>query len=65
MPKLKDVRNTILLAHASNIDAEEFCLLYDINKSKNPDFPYMCYERFDLDTLEEDIWRATYILKIY
>ncbi|XP_057301777.1 uncharacterized protein LOC130636166 [Hydractinia symbiolongicarpus] len=61
MPKLKDVRNTILLAHASNmINAEEFCLLYDLNKSKNPEFPYTCYGRFNLDTLEEDECKAEF-----
>ena len=55
MPKLKNVRSAILLAHAANlINAEECILLYDINKSKNPDLPYMSYERFDLDRMEED-----------
>ena len=33
------------MAHFENaIDDEEFLLLYDINKSKNPDFPYWNYE---------------------
>ena len=29
----------------------EFVLLYDANRSKNPDFPYWNYERFELDEL--------------
>ena len=38
MPSL---RECLLLAHAQNIlDDEEFVLLYDMNTSKNPDFPY-------------------------
>ena len=38
MPKFRD---TIILAHASHLlNAEEFVLLYDLNKPKNPDLPY-------------------------
>ena len=40
MPKFRD---TILLhlAHDSRlINTDEFVLLYDVNKSKNPDLPY-------------------------
>ena len=29
-------------------------LLYDTNKSSNPDLPYDLYEFFDFDVLEED-----------
>ena len=39
MPKLKTVREQLLIGHAFNVlNDEEFCLLYDANKSKNPDF---------------------------
>ena len=52
MPKFRD---TILLAHASRlINAEEFVLLYDLHKPKNPDLPYTNYERFDLDKMTDD-----------
>ena len=38
MPKFRD---TILLAHASRlINTDEFVLLYDVNKPKNPDLSY-------------------------
>ena len=30
-----------------------FLLLYDVNRSKNPDFPYQNYEHFDLERLDE------------
>ena len=49
MPKFRD---TILLAHASRlINAEEFVLLYDLRKPKNPDlhipFAYICKDLFE------------------
>ena len=41
MPKFRD---TILLAQASRlINTDEFVLLYDGNKPKNPDLPYTNY----------------------
>ena len=41
MPGLKEVREALLLAYSNNyLDDEEFLLLYDMNKSQNPDFPY-------------------------
>ena len=52
MPKFRD---TILLAHASRlINTEEFVLLYDLHKPKNPDLPYTNYECFDLDKMTDD-----------
>lgn len=55
MPKLREIRNCLLLFHDQKlIDDEEFILLYDLNRSKNPDFPYWRYDRFDLDRLSDD-----------
>ena len=55
MSGLREVREALFLAHNENyINDEEFLLLYDINKSKNPDFPYWVYPEFDLDRLTED-----------
>ena len=52
MPKFRD---TILLAHASRLlNAEEFVLLYDLNKLKNPDLPYTNYDHIDLDKMTDD-----------
>ena len=51
MPKFRD---TILLAHASRlIYADEFVLLCDVNKPKNPDLPYTNY---DLHKMTDDAW---------
>lgn len=55
MPKLKTVREVILLAHANRlIDDDECLLLYDLNRSSNLDLRYNNYEKFDLDLLNED-----------
>ena len=35
------------------ISEDEFLVLYDVNTSKNPDFPYKCYGKFDLDEMDE------------
>ena len=52
MPKVGD---TILCSHVSRlINAEQFVLLYDMNKPKSPDIPYSNYEYFDLDKMNDD-----------
>ena len=41
MAIFRKTRKCLLTGYAENlIDEEEFILLYDINTSKNPDFPY-------------------------
>ena len=41
MPGLREIRESILMSYINDeIDDVEFCLLYDENKSFNPDFPY-------------------------
>ena len=55
MSSLKAARNHLLISHFEEvINDEEFLLLYDINKSSNPDLPYDLYEFFDFGVLEED-----------
>ena len=50
MASFRETREALLLAFDQNlINDEEFVLLYDLNRSKNPDYPYWNYERFDLD----------------
>ena len=48
-------RNCIAYAYRKGFIDEiyrrEFVLLYDANRSKNPDFPYWNYERFEIDEL--------------
>ena len=48
MPKLREIRDCLLLGHN-----EEFLFLYNINQSKNPDFPYSVYDSSDLDKLTD------------
>ncbi|XP_074611816.1 uncharacterized protein LOC141866231 [Acropora palmata] len=52
MSNLRETRNCIAYAYRKGfINDREFVLLYDANRSKNPDFPYWNYERFELDGL--------------
>ena len=54
MPYLKDVRDALWTAHADGlISDEDLLLLLDENTSKNPDFCYEKYERFNIDRIEE------------
>ena len=49
MTSFKDARNLLLESYNDGIiDDDEFILLYEGNFSKNPEFPYEDYERFDL-----------------
>ena len=55
MLNLGDLRDCLLLGVEENIlTDEEFILQYDMNASKNPDFPYLQYESFHLDYLCDD-----------
>ena len=61
MPNLRDVRDCLLLGFEENmLTDEELILLYDMNTSKNPDFPYWQYESFDLDDLCDDECKAEF-----
>ena len=47
--------------HAEDmLDEDEFLLLYDINKPKNPEFPYWLYPKFDLENYCEDECKAIF-----
>ena len=61
MPYFRETREALLFAHAEDIiDDEELILLFDINKSQNPDFPYWKYNKFDLDSLCDDECKASF-----
>ena len=61
MATFRKTRECLLTGYAENlIDEEEFILLYDINTSKNPDFPYWTYEKFQLDNLTDDECKAEF-----
>lgn len=42
------------------IEEDEFLLLYNLNKSKNPEFPYQSYNKFDLDLMDEAECKAEF-----
>ena len=54
MAALRVVRELLLLSLCENtIDGIEFLQLYELNKSRKPDFPYWQYAIFNLDELYE------------
>ena len=60
---LREVRNLLLQGYDDGvISDEEFLLLYELNTSKNPDFPYWEYGLFDLDKLSDDECMAEFNL---
>ena len=61
MPKFREAREVLLHCYSENIISdEEFCLLYDINKSKNQDFEYWTYNKLNLDDMNDDDVRAEF-----
>lgn len=55
MPTFRQAREALLYGFSDNlITAEEFILLYDINKSKNRDFEYRLYDNFNLQNISDD-----------
>ena len=52
MLRLKDLRNSLLIAHNNSLlSDEELMLLLHENSSENPQFSYEKYERFDIDDI--------------
>jgi len=66
---LREVRELLLLSYQEKIlDETDFLLLYDINRSRNPDFPYWKYNPFNLESLNDDqcmAWFRFYKHDIY
>lgn len=53
MASFREIRNLLLESFDDgDLSEDEFLLLYDANTSKNPDFPYDCYGKFDLDEMD-------------
>ena len=54
MHGLRETREFLLTAYQDgDIDDIEFCLLYDMNRSKNIDYPYWCYDPFQLYQMDD------------
>ena len=61
MPYLRHVREMLLIAYDLRyIDEVEFAILYDLNKSKNPEIPYWQYDRFELERMNDDECKAEF-----
>ena len=52
MASFREIREMLLLNHESFSDVE-FLLLWNQFESKNPDFPYERYPRFNLENMDE------------
>ena len=61
MSTFREFREILFLYYdARVVSDEEFMLLYEMFQSKNPDFPYEDYSRFDLDEMDEAECKAEF-----
>ena len=64
MATFREVRDLLAVACFEDIiDEDEFLLLWDLNTSKNLDFPYEDYGRFDLDEMDDSECLAEFRVK--
>ena len=64
MATFREVRDLLAFACFEDIiDEDEFLLLWDLNTSKNLDFPYEDYGRFDLDEMDDSECVAEFRVK--
>ena len=61
MPNFRENTECIACAYRKVfINERQFVLLHDANTSKNPDFPYWKYDRFNLDEVGNDQCKAKF-----
>ena len=64
MSSFSDMRNLLLfLYHSKCISDEEFLTLYESYSSKNPDFPYSAYPKFDYDQMDESEYLVEFTVR--
>lgn len=64
MASFKEFRQTLLLYYDVDlITDEDFIILYELFSSRNPDFAYDSYDRFDLDTMNDNECKAEFRVK--
>ena len=64
MTTFREVRHLLAVACFEDIiDEDEFLLLWDLHDSKNLDFPYEDYGRFDLDEMDDSECLAEFRVK--
>ena len=57
----RDFIEHLLILHCNNnINDNEFCLLYDLNKSKNPDITHGVYRNFAIEEKNDDECKAEF-----
>ena len=56
MSSFKEVRELLLVAYDSEIiNDEEFLVLFENYRSRNPQFPYNSYPRFELENMQDEV----------
>lgn len=61
MSSFKATRDALLLAlDAGIIDEEEFLVLYELNTSKNPNFGYEEFDKFNLNSMDSALCKADF-----
>ena len=66
MASFRKARDELLVSFCKEIiNEDEFLLLYDVNKSKNPEYPYWNYERFTLQDKSEAERRTDFRFEKY
>ena len=64
MASFREIRDLLAVGCFEDIiDEDEFVLLYDLNTSKNLDFPYDDYGRFDFDEMDDSECLAEFRVK--
>lgn len=64
MSSFKEVRELLLVAYDSEIiNDEEFLVLFENYRSRNPQFPYNSYPRFELENMQDDECLAEFRVK--
>ena len=64
MAFFKQTRELLLIEHSEKaISDEELRLLLEENTSRNPEFSYENYERFNLEEIEDRSVRPTFVSK--
>ena len=61
MASFKEFRQTLLLSYDANLTSDEdFIIFYELFSTRNPDFAYDSYNRFDLDEMNDDECNAEF-----
>ena len=61
MASFKEFRQILLLYYGvDRITDEDFIILYEFFSSRNPDFAYDLYDRFHLDNMNDDDFKAEF-----